>query len=170
MTSPLALARQIIWQKWIDPYGDDINETEWPGAFGDFDTDSLPKDEEGRIIKKPNIEDDEDWKETQPTKVQIAPPTKPFKLFATPMGFVPMTEWTTPSKVFNFWIAHTNFRITREIQEILDTTDGVECLDVFTPYRWRIAIGHAFNTGMVKEQVMRNLNALPIKVHPIQRD
>ena len=73
----------------------------------------------------------------------------------TPMGIIPITEYSTPSKVFNFWMAHTNFDITPKINSLIEKSEGVETLDVFTRYRLRIGIGKAFDTG----KVMRQINA-----------
>lgn len=61
-----------------------------------------------------------------------------------PMGVIPLTENATPSKVYNFWLGHTNFNITSSIENVIENTPGVETLDVFTRYRFRIAIGKAF--------------------------
>jgi len=153
--------RKIIWEKWADPYGEDIEDIEWPGAIGTFESDEILK----KIEKLENgTATEEDWEELDydmmEGKVPIPHkmPKRPMKLLATPLGVVPLTEWSTPSKVFNFWVMHSNFRMTEEIQDILDQTDGVETLDIFTPYRWRIAIGKAFNSQEVKEQIMKNLN------------
>ena len=153
--------RKIVWEKWMDPYGENIENEEWPGAFGTFESDAVL--EKIKQMEE-NGSSEEDWNELEydmmEGKADIPQPipSKPMKLLATPMGVVPLTEYSTPSRVFNFWVAHSNFRITKEIQDLLDNTDGVEILDVFTPYRWRIAIGKAFNSQEVKENIMRNLD------------
>ena len=77
----------------------------------------------------------------------------------TPMGIIPIVENTNPFKIFDFWICHTNFKITQDIAKTIDETDGVEVFDIFTPYRFRIAIGRAFASGPVKEDIMKRLNA-----------
>lgn len=155
--------RQIGWEKWVDPYGDSLEEEAWPGAFGTFETDEIIE----RMERIENGESPSEWNEDsykllegkqQVVKKQL----KPMKILATPFGIMPLTEWTVPSKIFNFWVAHTNFRMTQEIQDIIDTTDGVETLDIFTPYRWRIGIGKAFQSRIVKERIMQNLNATPL--------
>lgn len=45
---------------------------------------------------------------------------------------------------FNFYIGHSNFYITRAIVEYLSKTEGIESLDILSPYRFRIAIGKLF--------------------------
>jgi hypothetical protein len=128
----------IIWQKWMDPFGSDdeipLLETE-PDFF----------DEENTI--EPEIEDKLN-KELKSIK------TSSIKVMATPMGIIPVTENTASSKIFNFWVGHTNFNISRKIAQIIEDTSGVETLDVFTRYRFRIAIGKVFSDS----NVMKNIN------------
>jgi len=160
--------RQIGWEKWRDPYGSDIMDTEWPGAFGTFETDELirkaangqlPKDIE-EIMEEEEVWNDEIEDELEESPIDI----KQVKMgiMATPMGIIPITEHTAAGQVFNFWTAHTNFRMTQNILNIVDQTDGIESVDLFTPYRWRIAIGKVFDSSTVKNDVMRNLQAKPI--------
>ena len=162
--------RQIGWEKWRDPYGSDIMDTEWPGAFGTFETDELirkavngqlPKDIE-EIMEE---EEEEVWNDEIEDELEESPiDIKQVKMgiMATPMGIIPITEHTAAGQVFNFWTAHTNFRMTQNILNIVDQTDGIESVDLFTPYRWRIAIGKVFDSSTVKNNVMRNLQAKPI--------
>jgi len=70
---------------------------------------------------------------------------------STPMGLVPAPVPDIAS--FNFWVGHTNFIITNSIAKILDTTVGIEALDLFSPYRFRIAIGKAFNEESIKKNI-----------------
>lgn len=65
-----------------------------------------------------------------------------------------MNENTASGKLFNFWMGHTNFDISKKIAQIIERTDGVETLDIFTRYRFRISIGKAFNDS----ETMRNIN------------
>lgn len=169
MKNPTTLTRQLGWEKWVNPYGDEFEDAAWPGAFGNFETDDaidrLDRKNRGELNKWELEEESDNPVERQvdlPLLVAKGKHSKQVKLLMTPMGFVPMTEWNNPGKVFNFWIAHTNFRMTEEIQNIIDTTDGVESLDVFSPYRWRIAIGQAFDSVEVKERVRQNLSAEPL--------
>jgi hypothetical protein len=161
------ILRQIAWEKWVDPYGENMEADEWPGAFGNFETDK----EIERIQRIERGEEDEDeWNEDyfEPKYSGGLPVHKkpaPMKILTTPMGIIPITEWSAPSRVFNFWIGHSNFRMTEEIQDIIDNTDGVESLDIFTPYRFRIAVGKAFNSILVKKDVMKRLNASPLQEH-----
>jgi len=129
----------IIWQKWMDPFGSDDEEI----------LDQLEPefyDEENNAIKaEGGIDEDEDKNSKKASSIRV---------MATPMGIIPITENTSSSKIFNFWMGHTNFSITHRVAEIIEETEGVETLDVFTRYRFRIAIGKAFTDS----SVMKNIN------------
>lgn len=133
---------KIVWQKWIDPFGEDSNESKW------MDYDKEPDDDIDHEISelKKYIEQQNN--------------NKPIKVIASPLGIIPYNEHTASSKIFNFWVGHTNFSITPDIVKILELADGVETLDVFTRYRFRIAIGKCF----LDSDVMQNISYL-IKNH-----
>lgn len=115
----------IIWEKWVDPFGEDNDEAKWRDYNDDIkDIDDLHHHEDAEIIKKSS---------------------KPIKVIASPLGLIPYNEHTASSKIFNFWMGHTNFNITDKVKQILEQAEGVEILDIFTRYRFRIAIGKCFN-------------------------
>ena len=158
------IEKQIGWEKWRDPFGHDSEDAEWPGAFGNFKTD--------KIIQSATNPDDNDDQEFSSIDIdeaikehtrQQSSHQKKVAMIMTPMGVIPMTEHTRAGKLFDFWTAHTNFPITEEIRDIIDETPGVETLDIFTRYRWRISIGKAFKSTKVKEDVMNALGAVPLK-------
>jgi hypothetical protein len=76
---------------------------------------------------------------------------------ATPMGIIPVTENTASGKIFNFWTGHTNFNITKKITSLIEETEGVETLDIFTRYRFRIAVGKAFDDSSVMRKINDNI-------------
>lgn len=127
----------IVWEKWIDPFSSedelqDFLQTEDEPEFTDDDSEKIPN----------------------PAPAQSPFQFQHFKAVATPMGIVPINENTTSGKIFNFWVGHTNFNITKPIAEVIETTEGVETLDIFTRYRFRIGVGKAFDDSVV----MRNIN------------
>lgn len=132
----------IIWEKWRDPFlGYDENDI-------DIEASQIPEflDED---------DDDEDDAESHITKS-----SKPVRVIATPMGLIPYNEYTASGKIFNFWIGHTNFSITKSIAKILETTNGIETLDIFTRYRFRIGIGKAFEDRTVMKSIGDRINNL----------
>lgn len=130
----------IVWEKWIDPFGDDHEETKWI----DYSSDSKNHDYE-----------DEDDDSINDQDLQL--PEKPIKVIASPLGLIPYNEYTASSKIFNFWIGHTNFNISNKIKSIIELTDGVEILDIFTRYRFRIAIGKCFENSEVMNAINQNV-------------
>lgn len=132
----------IVWQKWMDPFGAD-DESIMP----EEDTDQEPNflDDDDKQLNSLDEKLDKHFKQLKVNSV---------KVMATPMGIIPITENTASSKIFNFWMGHTNFNITKKIAQIIEDTDGVETLDIFTRYRFRIAIGKVFTDSTV----MKNIN------------
>lgn len=125
----------VIWEKWRDPFG---------------------YDEEYYMLENKSVDSEEDEMEGGLPSYQDNPDDyhpKNIRVMATPMGIIPVTEYTASGKIFNFWTGHTNFDITEKIAGLIEKIDGVEALDIFTRYRFRIGIGKAFNDSIV----MRNI-------------
>jgi hypothetical protein len=130
----------IIWQKWQDPFGEKDDELEDKiDNFFDDSTDSAEYSEDSLIESSQKIL------------------SKQIKVIATPMGIIPMNENTSSGKIFNFWTGHTNFNITKGVCNIIETTDGVETLDVFTRYRFRISVGKAFTDSVVMNDIQASV-------------
>jgi hypothetical protein len=127
--------RFIKWEKWIDPF------------LG------KPDDE----IEVGNIDDEEYWQDSYQKLEErqsrpLGPKNQTGPVLAGPMGFIPLNEHNLPSKIYNFWMGHANFDITGKVQKIISKVPGVETLDVFTRYRFRVGVGKAFyNTEDEKE-------------------
>lgn len=134
----------IAWQKWSDPFGldDEISQDHDP-YLGEYTED------EDNVLKDINSEDKED-------RLYGKTP-RSIKVIATPMGIIPVNENTVSGKIFNFWIGHTNFDITPKIADTIEKTDGVETLDIFTRYRFRIAIGKVFDDSSVMREINRRV-------------
>ena len=121
----------IKWEKWVDPFAG-----------------------EEEVVEDNNFEYDHD-DENPEAQIPAITKNKQVKVIATPMGIVPINEYTASGKIFNFWVGHTNFNITKYVAQIIEETDGVESLDIFTRYRFRISIGKAFTDSIV----MRDINS-----------
>ena len=131
---------KIIWEKWIDPFGKDIDEAKWTD-YNNSVTDL--KD----IMNTDTL--DIDNPQYRPDIIN-----NPIKVIASPLGIIPYNEYTASSKIFNFWLGHTNFSITKKIKDLIEKNEGVEILDIFTRYRFRIAIGKCF----IDADVMSSIN------------
>lgn len=121
----------VIWEKWRDPFGSDDEVIQ-------------------NILSEDNI--DPEYDTDIPDSHESQHPQN-IRVMATPMGIIPVTEYTASGKIFNFWTGHTNFNITEKIATIIEKIDGVESLDIFTRYRFRISVGKAFDDS----SVMRNI-------------
>jgi hypothetical protein len=125
------MRKKFVWEKWVDPFGTNLNEVEFPG------------------YDKPFYEEDEDNPEFQ----FHAPHGHP--IIPTPFGMLSMTEHTKAANKFDFWMLHTNFDITEGIKSIVASIPGVESVEVFTRYRMRIAFPRSglFDTAKVKTNI-----------------
>lgn len=135
------MSKIIIWEKWRDPFlGYDDNE---------IDIDNMNFDEE-------DIDDDIEYS-GQSVESFKKNNNIPVKAIATPMGIIPYNEYTASSSIFNFWIGHTNFDIDYVTGHLIEKTLGVETLDIFTRYRFRIAIGKAFEDRDIMKLIETNI-------------
>lgn len=139
----------IVWQKWVDPFGfdedyeiDNISNSNHDDReeFSNF----IDENNEDIESKQQDLKDYLNYKKAKPH----------IKVIATPMGIIPFNDNTASNKIFNFWVGHTNFDITGNVASIIEETDGVETLDIFTRYRFRISVGKAFDDSVV----MRDIN------------
>jgi|694.fasta_scaffold00762_18 hypothetical protein len=121
----------IMWEKWKDPFGIDDQ------LDSDTDDDYIDSFEEENY-------------ETQNKKIKC-------QIIATPFGIIPINENTASGSIFNFWNGHTNFAITKGVAKIIENTIGVETINIFTKYRFRIAIGKAFSDSKVMRQINNNV-------------
>lgn len=129
----------IIWQKWQDPFGENDELEDQIDNFFDDNGNSAEYDEDASVESHQKIL------------------SKQIKVIATPMGIIPMNENTSSGKIFNFWTGHTNFNITKGVCNIIEMTDGVETLDVFTRYRFRISVGKAFSDSTVMNNIQASV-------------
>jgi hypothetical protein len=126
----------IKWEKWVDPFGENTGEVKW-NQYGDDD------DSEASMIFEERIE------KHMPKQVRV---------IQTPMGIIPYNEHTSSSKIFNFWVGHTNFNISQSILDIIEDCPGVEILDPFTRYRFRIGVGKCFEDKEVMNNIQQQIN------------
>lgn len=144
-------SKYIIWEKWRDPFlGYDDNEI-------DIDNVNLHNSINTNNIE-PESEEDEDYHGLFENKNNFHKrKDMPVRAIATPMGIIPYNEYTASSSIFNFWIGHTNFDIDHYSAIKIENTIGVETLDIFTRYRFRIGIGKAFEDREVMKLIESNI-------------
>lgn len=140
---------QIFWAPWFDPF-DNIDKFNLPNDNEDEDLENLysGKYEEMAFKEENNIVDT-----STITK-------KPFRIAITQAGAIPFYENTLPSKLFKFWEGHTNFNISQKVAKAIEKTDGVEILECYTRYRFKLGVGKAFDSREVRQDVQNNVLAV----------
>jgi hypothetical protein len=98
-------------------------------------------------------EENNNWENNEEDNDDIE--IKKSRVMVTPMGLIPMSENTDASKIFKFWLGHTNFTISYQIVSLIENIEGVETLDIYTRYRFRISVGKGFND----RDVMSDINS-----------
>jgi len=129
------IEHKIIWEKWNDPFGENFDELKW----NKYDDEEL--DDETELLEEELLKAN----------------SKPIRVIASPLGLIPYNEHTASSKIFNFWVGHTNFNISKTIVNIIEKCEGVELLDIFTRYRFRIGIGKCFADNEVMRSITDNI-------------
>lgn len=76
----------------------------------------------------------------------------------TPFGVYDIDDDFSPYNMFDCWIGHTNFRLTKKDFNILDSQiDGIGCLKILSPYRFFIGIEKMFSFPAVRIQIQKDL-------------
>ncbi len=78
----------------------------------------------------------------------------------TPFGILPLMPYNNPAKAFKWYIIHVNFKLTRRMLKSIDKLLGVEILGAFSNYRFRVAIGKAFDD----EEIITSIKACLIQI------
>jgi hypothetical protein len=139
---------QIFWAMWFDP-------------FDSIEKFNLPEDEDEDLENLYNGKYEEEAFKEENNIVDTSLITKkPFRIAITQAGAIPFYENTLPSKIFKFWEGHTNFNISQKVAKVVENTEGVETLDIFTRYRMRVGVGKAFDSREVRQKVQKNIEKL----------
>ena len=132
---PTPSGYDIYWEKWVDAYEEQAEVLEQ--LAGEEEEDEIYEEDEEMVAKLPGLSH--------------------IKTIMTPFGIMPLTEHSLASTHFKFWVGHSNFKLTQNVYEVVGNTEGVETLDILTPYRFRIAIGKMFVDRDVMSKVRTNL-------------
>lgn len=79
------------------------------------------------------------------------------KMMQTPFGTFDVDDALNPYRQFKFWIGHTNFGITEDVADMIESTPGVEVLKILSPLRFIVAVGEAFVTKDVHWDIQNRL-------------
>lgn len=136
------MKNSIIWSKWQNVLG-----------HGDNIPQYIPEDE---VTKFDNFDPEDNSDDLDESDIYESE-TNP--VVVTPVGMIPINPFNDPTKVFNFWVGETNFKLSEKLVFIINNTLGVEVLDVFSPYRFRVAIGNNFKFQEVRQEIEKALDA-----------
>jgi len=139
---PMPQNHDVYWERWVDAYESDLEsegtsddsvgeEDEYPPFPSEAEIDEILFPETGKI--------------------------NTIKTVFTPFGMLPLTEQSLASTHFKFWVGHTNFKLIRSFYSVIGRVKGVEAIDIFTPYRFRIAIGKLFRDRDVMSGVRKKM-------------
>ena len=128
------IERTIVWEKWKDPYDE---KDEW-----------FPKNDNEKIKEEEFSEEEEITFEQIP------------QIFMANMGMVPADRPPSIGKIFNFWTGHTSFSISAPIAAKIEDIEGVEILDIYTRYRFRVGIGKLFKDRDVMNNIQRAIRSV----------
>lgn len=119
----------VYWEKWVDAYEQELQD-------------------EASIIEQLKSMELEFSEEEEQLYEELSDEGmrgfKSIKTIMTPFGMMPLTEQSLASNYFKFWTGHTNFKLLKSHIHTISMVDGVESIDVLTPYRFRIAVAKLF--------------------------
>jgi len=133
---PVPSGYDVYWEKWTDAYS--------------------PEETEAVILEEEFPEEEQAFSTEEDLGVEFKK-FRNIQTIFTPFGVLPLTEHSLASTYFKFWVGHTNFKITPKFYNIMSNVDGVESIDVFTPYRFRIGIAKLFKDRTVMAQVRKSM-------------
>ena len=76
---------------------------------------------------------------------------KQFQYIQTSQGVLPLVTGNVASLSFNLWIAHTNFKMTFDLKDFINSIEGIESFELISPYRWRFSVARMFDENLVKK-------------------
>lgn len=151
----------VYWEEWKDPYHQEVEDSRRDMDELDFDEDDDEDDDEFDDIMFPYR--DEGLK-------------KHYKSLMTPFGVLPLTEQVLASTHFKIWTGHTNFKLgdgektsIEDFEKAIGSCNGVESVDIMTPYRFNISVGKLFRDSDVMYEVKESLTKFAEKSYGKQR-
>ena len=132
------MKRKIAWEKWDE----DLLLEE---MFQDVPSAEAPEGEE-------------DLAEEALAFMQKIP-----KLISTPLGIFQFHDKMNPLRQYDCWAGHTNFDITKSVQNSIEKTKGVELLVIVSRYRFFLGVGKLFNFRNVRSRIEKAVSTAPEK-------
>jgi len=137
----------VGWEKWIDP----------------FDNEEI-EDVKKVITDSFNPSHQEETGFDEHAQEQVPQFYQNIRTMFTPFGLLPIVNSSLVSNNFKFWVGHCNFKLYEVYLPILKEIDGVESVEVLTPYRFRISIGKMFKDSDVMNKITQAMTKLAKKI------
>ena len=137
------MKRKIGWQKYENVIEDQL---------------SSPILQELLTITNPPVEmintDEFTYEELESLQKELAYDTQAQQSRALTDDFISQVNMLAQ---FDCWVGHTNFDITNNIKDTLDTAEGVEILKINSRYRFFIGVGKMFDFKDVRTNIEEKL-------------
>ena len=137
------MKRKIGWQKYENVIEDQL---------------SSPILQELLTITNPPMEmintDEFTYEEIESLQKELAYDTQAQQSVALTADFISQVNMLAQ---FDCWVGHTNFDITKNIKDTLDTAEGVEILKINSRYRFFIGVGKMFDFKDVRTNIEEKL-------------
>jgi|TARA_B100000085_G_scaffold278281_2_gene299864 hypothetical protein len=144
--------KKIGWQKYEDMIQNQLQSPlieamyqSLSGQSSEIDLDDLSEDEQ-EILNSLRENEQED----------------PYGQYVIPVD-PKMMEHINLSANFDCWLGHTNFNITKDVLDTLESMEGVEVLKVCSRYRFFVGIGRMFDFSEVRQNIEDTLTTFQEK-------
>ena len=127
---------KIGWQKYESLIEEQLSSTFLSDIFNKIAAEEIEEEAEQETTYESAYEDQEE--------AMVSPSPAKLSLNSKLMEDIGMIT------NFDCWIGHTNFNITPEIKNHLDSVKGIEILKIFSRYRFFIGIGKMFDFKSVR--------------------
>tara|TARA_R100001163_G_scaffold57079_1_gene44883 strand:+ start:3259 stop:3909 length:651 start_codon:yes stop_codon:yes gene_type:complete len=116
-------------------------------AWENWDSDVLEQEVTDAIFESEDFEDEEAVEDAILFLGKIP------KLVTTPTGVYQLHDKMNILNQFDCWMGHTNFDLTKSVEKVIESIEGVELLTVIGRYRFFIGIGKLFSFSDVRRTI-----------------
>jgi hypothetical protein len=151
------MKKKIAWEAWIDPFCSNLNKfhhnaRDEESLEENDDNGDYLKTEESNIFRplmmgSPMTDADSVDRLNGSGK----------KFLTSSIGIIPMMDHHYIANNFSLWVGHTNFDITKSVADIIEKVEGVETLEIYSRYRFRVSIGKMFDFQEVRLAIENEL-------------
>jgi hypothetical protein len=149
----MSLTKKIAWEKW-----EDEEEQSSPPTVSHMNTAS------------PYPEEEEEDSGIDITELYSGFISEMPTIVSTPVGMYRLQDRMSPTNQFDCWMGYTNFDITEEVKNTIESIKGVELLVVLTRYRFFLGVAKLFNFRDVRVEIENNLCNRHVEQINIQDD